>query len=341
MSAWRRVIGTSMLDPERIVPGHVRAGKTPAEAVREPASERQRPARVGRRARARGPAASRQRGRGEARHGRALRAARPGLRRAHARRARAGDAGPSGPGDRAPERDASEPAARRGAHDLRLGQRAAGRHLGPHGLRLLLARVADALVRIRDPEAPSPLQAPLRLSHLARRPSASAAVLIAGALLVAALLVRAYAIGRPPVDFQPERPYHSAIVARWYYIEHTHEGSAAHRQAALVSKKREFVREPPILEYAAALVYRATGGEHLWIPRLFLSICWVTGGLLLFLLARRLASIEAAVAALAFYLFLPFGINASRSFQPDPLMVVLAIAAVLLVVRDDAERSRR
>ncbi|MDX1378407.1 MAG: glycosyltransferase family 39 protein, partial [Anaerolineales bacterium] len=68
------------------------------------------------------------------------------------------------------------------------------------------------------------------------------------------------------------------------------------------------------------------GGEYLWIARIYSSLFWVLGGLFLFLWAREISSTDGAVIALIFYLFLPYGIIASRSFQPDPLMVALVIA---------------
>jgi 4-amino-4-deoxy-L-arabinose transferase-like glycosyltransferase len=55
------------------------------------------------------------------------------------------------------------------------------------------------------------------------------------------------------------------------------------------------------------------------------SLFWVIGAFFLFLLARRLTSIDGALVATAFYLFAPYAVTASRSFQPDPLMVALII----------------
>jgi len=48
------------------------------------------------------------------------------------------------------------------------------------------------------------------------------------------------------------------------------------------------------------------------------------------------------LASLAFYLFLPFAIVASRSFQPDPLMVMLLLAAIweILCFHEQPSRSR-
>ena len=64
------------------------------------------------------------------------------------------------------------------------------------------------------------------------------------------------------------------------------------------------------------------GSEQLWISRIFSSLFWLIGGMALFSLARKHTSFWAAMVGLAFYLCLPFSIIASRSFQPDPWMVM-------------------
>ena len=73
-----------------------------------------------------------------------------------------------------------------------------------------------------------------------------------------------------------------------------------------------------------------------WLGRLLNSIFWLLGGLALFDLARRMASISndasnapvvGALSALAYYVALPFAVQASRAFQPDPGMVVWIILA--------------
>jgi len=72
--------------------------------------------------------------------------------------------------------------------------------------------------------------------------------------------------------------------------------------------------------------YRLTGKEQLWIPRMVSALFWLVGGVFVYLLARDLVSTNGALLSLAFYLFTPYGIFASRSFQPDPLMVMLIVA---------------
>ena len=89
------------------------------------------------------------------------------------------------------------------------------------------------------------------------------------------------------------------------------------------------------METLTALGYRILGGTHFWIPRLLSSIWWLVGAIFLYLIARRLAGPdpEAAVVSTAFYLFLPFGVAASRSFQPESLMIASLLASLYLIVR--------
>jgi len=158
--------------------------------------------------------------------------------------------------------------------------------------------------------------------------------LAVGLALLVALGIRLYQIDEPPLDFQPERQLHGAILARWYYLETQDSAPLRERRVAERSARDEgIVGEPPIMEFLSAQAYRVAGGERLWIPRGLATLCWLAGGIFLFLIARRLASIWAALFALAFYLFAPFGVSASRSFQPDPLMIALILASVLAILR--------
>jgi len=57
------------------------------------------------------------------------------------------------------------------------------------------------------------------------------------------------------------------------------------------------------------------------------------GGVFVFRINLRLASLDAALLATAFFLFVPFGIKGSRSFQPDVLMLMLLLWALYLLIR--------
>jgi 4-amino-4-deoxy-L-arabinose transferase-like glycosyltransferase len=126
----------------------------------------------------------------------------------------------------------------------------------------------------------------------------------------------------PPLDFNPTRQLFSALKARGIYYQYVTNVSETQRQQAIALGDTGIV-EPPVLENLVAQTYRLTG-EHLWIARIYSSLFWVLGGLALFLLVQELAlSSAAALIATLFYLFVPFGVLASRAFMPDPLMVSL------------------
>lgn len=140
-----------------------------------------------------------------------------------------------------------------------------------------------------------------------------------------------------PLDFAATRQLHSLIMARGiYYQMDTPQTNALPdnlRQFGINAGKGEQRIEPPVMEYLAAFTYRIIGGENILVGRLFSIFFWVLGGIPLFLLMKRVTSVNGAFAALAVYLFVPFGVLASRSFQPDPLMVMLIIWALYFQVR--------
>jgi hypothetical protein len=158
-------------------------------------------------------------------------------------------------------------------------------------------------------------------------------LLVLVGLFVAAFGVRLYQIQDPPLNFQATRQYRSLLLAREYYFEAVGSIPAWQREVAATSAERQGVLEPPLLEHVVALGYRVLGGEVLWLPKVLSSLFWLLGGLCLYRIATRLADPEAAMLSTAFYLFLPFGVLASRSFQPDPLMVMLLLGSVLAMLR--------
>jgi hypothetical protein len=161
-------------------------------------------------------------------------------------------------------------------------------------------------------------------------------------LFLAAFGIRLYHSTDPPLDFHATRQYRSLIIARGFYFDHLTSIPEWKKQIARCSQKKQGILEPPIMEFVVATGYRVLGGERLWLPRLFSTIFWLTGGGFLYLIGKRVADGEAALFATAFYLFLPFATVASRSFQPDPLMVMLMLASVWAILRyDDAPSKAR
>ncbi len=150
------------------------------------------------------------------------------------------------------------------------------------------------------------------------------------AIFVAALLVRWYQFDT--VGFSPNRQHHSAIIARALYYQDNDAVPEWERQVSRAQTQYLSPLEPQIGEMLAAAVYRSLGREDLNVPRMLSVFWWMIGAVFLFLLARRITSDEAAWVALVFYLFLPFGMVASRSFQPDPLMIMTLLASLLAIV---------
>jgi len=143
-------------------------------------------------------------------------------------------------------------------------------------------------------------------------------------LLGLGLAIRLYDLTDLPLDFHPTRQLLSALKARGIYYQTLTGIPAGQREFAIQQWKVRAAIEPEFLEHLVAFTYTFTG-EQLWIARIYSSLFWVIGAVFLFLLARQLTSMDGALAATAFYLFTPYAIAASRSFQPDPLMVMLII----------------
>ncbi len=151
--------------------------------------------------------------------------------------------------------------------------------------------------------------------------------IIVGVILLLGLGIRLYDLTDPPLDFHSTRQLWSAITARGMYYQGLKNVPEWKRDLAVETWKSKPVIEPVILESLTAFTYKLIGQEILWIPRIYSSLFWCIGGIALYLLARDMTSIGGAILALIFYIFLPFGVIASRSFQPDPLMVMWIILA--------------
>jgi len=133
--------------------------------------------------------------------------------------------------------------------------------------------------------------------------------------------IRLYDLKDLPLDFHAVRQLRSALIARSVYYQINPKIDPVLRQEALDTSNLE-IYEPPILESIVGLTYQLIGSEQLWISRIYTSVCWLIGGLALLGLGRRFFSFDAILVGLGFYFYLPFSVIASRSFQPDPWMVM-------------------
>ncbi len=147
-------------------------------------------------------------------------------------------------------------------------------------------------------------------------------------LLAGGAAFRLYDLTDPPLDFHATRQMRSLIIARGMYLQNVSAVPEWQREFAIQQWRAQGVIEPPILETMAAFTYQQIGGEVVWVGRLYSIFFWLTGGLGLWLLARRWLNPDAALFALMLMLGWPYAILASRSFQPDPLMTAAVIWAL-------------
>src|SRR5919201_1167165 len=130
----------------------------------------------------------------------------------------------------------------------------------------------------------------------------AAKVVVAIALAALAIGVRWHHIRAEPLDFQPARQYHSAQIARAYYVQWSSGMPAWKTRIAHAYLREDGPIEAPTLEALAATAYRVSGGERLWLPRLFSTLFWVAGALFLYLLATRFVPWWSALLAVGLYL---------------------------------------
>jgi len=159
------------------------------------------------------------------------------------------------------------------------------------------------------------------------RPASLAVLLVAGGACL-----RVPGLADPPLDFHATRQYRSAIIARGYSLDLLGGLEPAMRQVAESAAKAQPAIEPLVMERLASWVYHAIGHEDLAWARALAVGAWSLGGFAIFWLAIQVVTAPAAVAAVAVWTFLPFGIRASQSFQPDPLMTALMVLALASAV---------
>ena len=174
------------------------------------------------------------------------------------------------------------------------------------------------------------------------------------ALLALGLGLRLYDLTDQPLDFHPTRQLRGAIIARGMYYEMLPSADPETRNLAISFWQSTGQYEPSILEKLVAYTYLLLNSEVVWVARLYNSLFWMIGGIALYALARRmlahtpagasaqallLPATGAALVALGYYLILPFGVQASRSFQPDPGMVMWLLLSLYSLYRWSETRT--
>jgi hypothetical protein len=162
-------------------------------------------------------------------------------------------------------------------------------------------------------------------------------VVVFGVIL--GLGIRAYDLTDPPFDFHATRQMRAAVIARGLYYEGLDDVPEWQREAAIQANRNQAVIEPQVLERLASWSYHLAGGEQLWIPRFMSSLLWVSAGIAVLLLGRELATYDGGIIGMFYLLFLPYSIYATRTFQPDPLMVSLIAWSLWAVLCWNRERT--
>ena len=170
-----------------------------------------------------------------------------------------------------------------------------------------------------DDRTRTPVFGPTRGWHIA----------ILAAILVCGFAIRLFDLTDPPLDYAPSRQLRSAIIARGIYTQFARGLPDWQAEVAARQRFSQEMLEPEVLEHLTAWIYLLSGGVYPWVARILSSLFWTLGGLALYFLARSITSGDGAVISLIFYLFDPFSLLASRTFQPDPLMTAMIVLAWL------------
>ena len=157
-------------------------------------------------------------------------------------------------------------------------------------------------------------------------------------LLALGGFLRLLDITDPPLDFHPSRQLRNSLVARDIYYSILPSATTEQRDLAASFARSVGKYEPPVTETIVAYTYLITG-ENIAVARVWSTFFWLVAGIALFDLMRRATSPWAALVALAFYLVLPFSVQASRSFQPDPLMTSAFVIGVYFLYRWSEEQT--
>jgi 4-amino-4-deoxy-L-arabinose transferase-like glycosyltransferase len=145
------------------------------------------------------------------------------------------------------------------------------------------------------------------------------------AIVLFACSVRFYKIDLPIMDFHAPRQIQTAEITRNLY-------RASHnvfypQVGFLGPEPRPFILEFPLYNAVVALLYGVTGGVDESLGRVTSILCWMVAGFFLYAIAKRFFNPETALAALFFFHLSRLGILASRSFQPEAMMTMLALGS--------------
>ena len=152
-------------------------------------------------------------------------------------------------------------------------------------------------------------------------------------LLALGGLLRLLDLTDPPLDFHTSRQLRNSLVAREIYYNTLPSATEEQRQLATSFANAVGKYEPPVIETIVGYSYFLTGGETIAVARIWETFFWLVAGIAHFDLMRRVVNPWAALIAMAYYFVLPFSVEVSRSFQPDPLMTSAFVIGIYFLYR--------
>jgi hypothetical protein len=156
----------------------------------------------------------------------------------------------------------------------------------------------------------------------------------------------ALAMGVRLVGLEPEPPCPTltgaSLAARSIYFRLASSATPEWRKAIVDDYMAQATRPAPlVVESIAACAFVAAGRESVWLSRVLSIVYWVVGGAFVMVVGRRLTTPSGGLLAGAVFLFLPWGIVQSRSFQPSPFAVMCLAGSLLAILRFDERPSGR
>jgi len=165
-------------------------------------------------------------------------------------------------------------------------------------------------------------------------------VVVALAITACGLGLRFTYLDVPPLDFHATRQYRSALIARAWSGTALQALEPSQRETAVIMGSMEAI-EPPVMERLAVVAYALAGREDLRLPRLLSIVAWTLASMsAAWLVVLSGAPGWASLVTLALVWLLPYGIDASRAFMPDPLMVGLLMLSLALLQRPPSVPGR-
>ena len=119
----------------------------------------------------------------------------------------------------------------------------------------------------------------------------TARALVLVVLFGVSLAIRLYDLTDLPLDFHPTRQLVSIIKARGlYYAERQPDGIPTWQlERGITQANRKADIEPIVFEKLVAFTYRFTG-EKIWVARIYASLFWLVGGVMVAWVMRPCSS---------------------------------------------------